>query len=67
MLAAVAAAVGHRLLVLDRSNIRAATVTAIRLATPAVALEVGHRSFLIREALKELVEADGFRFLGHET
>ena len=67
MLPAIPAAIRHRLLVLDCGNVRAAAVTAIRFVTPAVALEVCHRSFLVGEALEKLVEADGFRLLDHET
>lgn len=70
MLAAVAAPVGHRLLVFDGSDIEASAVAAMRFAAPAVVLEVGNRSFLIREALEELVEADRLRLVllaAHET
>lgn len=52
MLAAIAAAVGRRLLVLDRGNVHAAPVLAIRFVAPAVPLEVGHRRFLIGNALE---------------
>ena len=67
MLSAIAATVGHRLLVFDGSNIGAAAVTAMRLVAPAVALEIRDRRFLIREASEELINADGLWFVGHET
>jgi hypothetical protein len=67
MLAAIATTIGHRLLVLDLSNRHAATVRARHLASPTVLLEILPGSLLAGKALEELVEADGFRFVGHET
>lgn len=67
MLATVAAAVRHRLEVLDGGNRVTAAMGASDIAIPAVALEVEPRGFLIREALEELIEANGFRFVAHET
>lgn len=67
MLAAIAATVGHWLLVFDGSDRNAATVRAGDFTVPAVRLEILPCGFLIREALEELIEANGFRFLRHET
>jgi hypothetical protein len=35
--------------------------------SPTVLLEILPRSFLIGEALEELIEAHGFRFVAHGT
>ena len=40
---------------------------ANRLAAPAIGLEIDPRGLLIREALEELIVADGFRLVGNET
>ncbi len=61
MLAAVTAAVGHRLVVLDLGDRQAATVGARDFTGPAIVLEVKPSSVLVGEASEELVEADGFR------
>ena len=67
MLAAVAAAVRHRLVVLDLSDRQAAAMGAGHFAGPTVVLEIEPRGFLAGEALEELIQADGFRLVGHET
>lgn len=67
VLAAIPAAVGHRLMVLDLGGREASAMGAGDFTGPAVALEIEPRGLLIREALEELVEADGFGLVGHET
>ena len=67
MLAAVTAAIGHRLVIFDLGNRQAAAMGARHFAVPAVALEVDAGRFLVGEPFEELVEADGFGLvLGHE-
>ena len=66
MLSAIAAAVGHGLHALNRRDRQAATVGAGHFASPAVLLEILAGSSFAGEALEELIEADGFKFVGYE-
>lgn len=67
VLATIAAAVGHGLHALHGGNIKATAVGANDLAVPAFAFKILTGSFLVREALEELIQADGFGLVGHET
>lgn len=57
-------------MILDFGDARAATVAAMRFTAPAVVFAILASSFLIRELLEKLVEADRLwlvLFVAHET
>jgi hypothetical protein len=58
MLAAIAATVRHRLVIFALNHVEASTVTARGFIAPAVSLKILASSFLIRELLEKLIEAN---------